>query len=261
LREWRERRRLTQLELALDAGTSARHLSFVETGRSKPGRELMLRLSEQLEVPFRERNQLLLAAGHAPAFPERSFDDPVLAPVREALDLILTGHEPYPAVVVDRAWNLVAANSAVRSLTDSVDIAPELLRPPVNLLRIGFHPRGLGPLVINLDEWRARFLERLERQVAITGDQELNALIDEVASYPAPPSPPDALADREASSMLGPVRIRAPDGSELMFFGMFATFDTPFDVVTSELAVELLFPANRTTADALKNLDRDRHGV
>jgi transcriptional regulator with XRE-family HTH domain len=261
LREWRERRRLTQLELALDAGTSARHLSFVETGRSKPGRELLLRLAEQLEVPFRERNQLLLAAGHAPAFPDRSLDDPMLAPVREAIDLILNGHEPYPAVVVDRAWNLVAANSAVRSLTETVEIAPELLTPPVNLLRIGFHPRGLGPLVVNLDEWRARFLERLERQVAITGDGALNALIDEVASYPAPPPRPDALADHEASSMLGPIRIRAPDGSELIFFGMFATFDTPFDVVTSELAVELLFPANRRTADALKELAGDRHGV
>ncbi len=154
-------------------------------------------------------------------------------------------------------WNLVAANSAVRSLTVAVDIAPELLRPPVNLLRIGFHPRGLGPLVVNLDEWRARFLERLERQAAITGDEKFTALIDEVASYPAPPPQPDPLADRDASSMmLGPIRIRAPDGGELIFFGMFATFDTPFDVVTSELAVELLFPANRTTADALQNLAR-----
>lgn len=190
---------------------------------------------------------------------ERTFDDPALAPVREALDLILTGHEPYPAVVVDRAWNLVAANSAVRSLTEAVDIDHELLRPPVNLLRVGFHPRGLDPLLINLDEWRARFLARLERQVAILGDEELNALIDEVAGYPTPAPRPEALADREAGNMLGPIRIRAPDGSELTFFGMFATFDTPFEVITSELAVELLFPANRTTADALKALARDRH--
>lgn len=254
MREWRERRRLTQLELALDAGTSARHLSFVETGRSKPGRELLLRVAEQLDVPFRERNELLLAAGYAPAFPEHSFDDPVLEPVRDALDLILGGHEPYPAVVVDRAWNLVAANSAVRALTTAVDVDPELLKPPVNVLRIGFHPRGLGPLIVNLREWRARLLERLERQVAITHDEELDALIDEVASYPAPTREADPVVDLEASGIMGPIRIYAPDGSELAFFGMFATFDTPFDVTTSELAIELLFPANRATADALKNL-------
>jgi transcriptional regulator with XRE-family HTH domain len=258
LRQWRERRRLTQLELALDAGTSTRHLSFVENGRSKPGRELLLRLAEQLEVPFRERNQLLLAAGHAPAFPERSLDDPALSPVRDALQLILTGHEPYPAVVVDRAWNLVAANPAVQALTEAADIDPELLRPPINLLRIGFHPRGLGPLIINLDEWRARFLERLERQVAMTGDEELHTLIAEIAGYPAPPRDPKPLADQEADGILGPIRIRAPDRSELTFFGMFATFDTPFDVTTSELAIELLIPANQATAEALKNLAHGR---
>src|SRR5438270_12336035 len=137
LREFRERRRMTQLELALDAGVSARHLSFVETGRSKPGREMLLRVAEQLDLPFRERNQLLLAAGHAPAFPERSLDGPELAPVREALDLILAGHEPYPAVVVDRAWNLVAANSVMFALTELVDVDPALLEPPVNVLRVG----------------------------------------------------------------------------------------------------------------------------
>ena len=141
LREWRERRRLSQLELALDAGISTRHLSFVETGRSKPGREMLLRILEQLEIPFREQNRLLLASGHAPAFPERSLEDPELLPVREALDQILAGHEPYPAVVVDRAWNLVAANSAMRSLALGVAIDPALLEPPVNVLRLGFHPR------------------------------------------------------------------------------------------------------------------------
>ena len=232
MRALRKRRRLTQLELALDAGISARHLSFVETGRSKPGRGTLLRITDQLDVPFRERNQLLLAAGHAPAFPERSFNDPALAPVREALDLILTGHEPYPAVAVDRAWNLVAANSAVSALTERVDIDPALLRPPVNVLRIGFHPWGLAPLLVNLGEWRAHFLERLERQSAVTGDEDLNALMEEVAGYPAPTPEHAPAVDPGASPILGPIRIRAPDGSGFSLFGMFATFDTPFEVTT-----------------------------
>jgi transcriptional regulator with XRE-family HTH domain len=256
LRHWRERRRVTQLELALDAGISARHLSFVETGRSKPGREMLLRVLEQLKVPFREQNRLLLAAGHAPAYPERSLDDPDLAPVREALDAILSGHEPYPAVAVDRVWNMVAANSAMFALTESVDIAPELLEPPINVMRVGLHPRGLGPLFVNLGDWHAHWLERLERQLAATGDEQLAALIDEVAGYPVPEPEPDAVSEAAAaaSEMLGPVRVRTPNGGELSFFGMFASFDTPFEVTTSELAVELLFPADQPTAETLHDL-------
>jgi transcriptional regulator with XRE-family HTH domain len=251
LREWRERRRLSQLELALDAGISTRHLSFVETGRSRPGREMLMRILEQLEVPFREQNRLLLASGHAPAFPERSLEDPELLPVREALDQILTRHEPYPAVVVDRAWNLVAANSAMRGLTEEVAIDPALLEPPVNVLRLGFHPRGLAPLIVNLGRWRAHFCRRVERQLAVTGDPDLAALLEEVAGYPIPGDEPDPAPDPEAREMLGPVRFRAPGGGELSFFGMFATFDTPFEVTISELAMELLFPADRVTAEAL----------
>src|SRR5439155_2652819 len=213
LREWRTRRRRTQLDLALDAGISARHLSFVETGRSRPGREMILRVAEELEIPFRERNQLLLAAGHAPAFPERSLDDPDLAPVREALDLILTGHEPYPAVAVDRHWNLVAANSAVVALTEGLDVDPTLLEPPVNVLRVGLHPRGLAPLIVNLGEWRAHFRDRLERQATTTGDDGLAALIDEIVGYPAPD--PDPVSNRGGSRILGPLRLRGPSGSVL----------------------------------------------
>src|SRR3712207_434873 len=145
LRRWREQRRLSQLELALDAGVAARHLSFVETGRSKPGREMLLRVLQRLEVPFREQNRLLLAAGHAPAFPERSLEDAELQPVRDALDVILHRHEPYPAVVVDRTWNLVAANSPMYALTAAVDVDPALLEPPINVMRVGLHPRGLAP--------------------------------------------------------------------------------------------------------------------
>src|SRR3954447_16681085 len=158
LREWRERRRRTQLDLALDAGISPRHLSFVETGRSKPGRDMLLSVLEQLEVPFREQNQLLLAAGHAPAFPERPFDDPDLAPLRDALDLVLAGHEPYPAIAFDRHWDMVAANSVMLALVEEVPFDPALLEPPANVLRAGLPPRGLAPALANLDEWREHFL-------------------------------------------------------------------------------------------------------
>jgi len=252
LREWRERRRLTQLQLALESGVSTRHLSFVETGRSKPGREMLMRVAEQLEIPFRERNQLLLAAGHAPAFPERPLEDPVLAPVREALDRILAAHEPYPAVVFNRAWTLVALNDPMSALAGRVEIDSELLEPPVNILRVGLHPRGLAPLIVNLAGWRAHFLERLARQVAITGDADLAALMDEVAAYPAPEGENGVAAAAGGSEILGPVRLRAPTGGEWSFFGMFASFDTPFEVTTSELAIELLFPADRATAEAFK---------
>ena len=256
LRAWRERRRLTQLELALDAGISTRHLSFVETGRSKPGRDLLLKIFEQLEVPFREQNRLLLAGGHAPAFPARPLDAPELEPVRAALDQILSGHEPYPALVVDRAWNLVAANDAMTRVTEGLAIDPVLLEPPVNVLRMGFHPGGIAPLIVNLGRWRAHFAQRLERQITVTGDPELSALLEEILAYPLPF--PDPAPEPPESQMLGPVRVRAPGGGELSFFGMFATFDTPFEVTTSELALELLFPADEATAAALTGRGRTK---
>jgi transcriptional regulator with XRE-family HTH domain len=255
LREWRKRRRRTQLELALDAGISARHLSFVETGRSTPSPEMVLLLAEQLDVPFRERNQLLLAAGHAPAFPVRSLEDPELAPVRQALDLILTGHEPYPALVVDRRWNLVAANSAVQALSEWVD--PALLEPPVNAMRAGLHPRGLARWTVNLGEVRAYFVGRLRRQVAISGDADLAALLEEVEGYPAPEHEHDPASEAPASEILTPLmRLRAPDGSELSFFATVATFGTALEVTTSELSIELAFPADVATAEALQKLPR-----
>jgi transcriptional regulator with XRE-family HTH domain len=258
LRQWRERRHLTQLDLALEAGVSARHLSFVETGRSKPGREMLLQVLEQLEIPFREQNRLLLAAGHAPAFPERSLDDSDLAPVREALDVILTGHEPYPAVAVDRVWNLVAANSAMFALFESVDIDPLLLEPPINVMRVGLHPRGLGPRFVNLGYWHKHWVRRLERQLAATGDDQLAALVEEIATFPVPRPEHDVISEVAGSEMLGPVSVRTPDGGELSFFGMFAIFDTPFEVTTSELAVEFLFPADRATAETLDERGQGR---
>ena len=251
LREWRKRRRRTQLELALDAGVSARHLSFVETGRSTPSPEMVLLLAEQLEVPVRERNQLLLAAGHAPAIPEHSISDPELAPVREALDLILTGHDPYPAVVVDRGWNLIAANSAMARMATWVD--PALLEPPVNVMRVGLHPRGLARWTVNLGEVRAYFLGRLARQVAITGDEDIAALLEEVTGYPAPKHQPTG--ETAASHIITPLmRMRSPDGDELSFFATVATFGTATEVTTSELSIELTFPADAATAEAMRNL-------
>ena len=228
LREWRERRRLTQLELALDAGVSARHLSFVETGRSKPGPRDADRILGQLEVPYREQNRLLLAAGHAPAFPERSLEDPDLAPVRDALDMILSGHEPYPAVAVDRVWNLVAANSTMRALAESVEIDPELLEPPINVMRLGLHPRGMGPLFVNLGHWHAHWLERLGRQLAVTGDEQLAALIDEIAGYPVPePEPRWRHLRSPAREMLGPVRIAHPRGWRALLLRTCSRASTP----------------------------------
>ncbi len=253
LREWRTRRRRTQLELALAAGISARHLSFVETGRSTPSPEMVLLLAEQLEVPFRERNHLLLAAGYAPAFPERSLQEPEMAPVREALDVILTGHEPYPAVVVDRGWNLVAANAGMVALSAWVD--PALLAPPVNVMRAGLHPQGLARWTVNLGEVRAYFLGRLARQVAITGDADLAALLKEVAGYPAPEHEHDPASEASAGQILTPLmRMRGPGGEELSFFATVATFGTAVEVTTSELSIELTFPADAATAEALRRL-------
>src|SRR3954447_17576605 len=190
LRDWRRRRRLSQMDLSLEAGVSTRHLSFVETGRARPSPEMVVHLAEQLDVPLRDRNRLLLAAGYAPAYRERALDEPAMGPVREALDRVLAAHEPYPAVVVDRGWNLVASNASVGLLLHGV--TPHLLEPPANILRISLHPEGIAPRIANLGEWRAHLLERLARQVALTGDPELAALHEELGAHPAPEAPPHA---------------------------------------------------------------------
>src|SRR5580765_5953662 len=179
LRDWRLRRRMSQLDLALEAGVSSRHLSFVETGRSRPSAEMVLHLAEQLQVPLRVRNRLLLAAGYAPAFAQRDLDAPEMGPVRDAIDQLLRAHEPYPALVIDAHWGLVAANRAVGTLIDGV--AAHLLEPPVNVLRLGLHPDGLAPRVVNLYEWRTHLLERLAREGVASGDAALTALLDELS--------------------------------------------------------------------------------
>jgi transcriptional regulator with XRE-family HTH domain len=256
LRGWREQRRRTQLEVALDAGVSARHLSFVETGRSRPGREMLLAVTDSLAVPYRERNEILLAAGHAPAFPERSLEDPALSPVRDALDRILAAHEPYPGFAFDRGWDLVAANPPAAAMVEGAGIDASLLDPPVNVLRIGLHPRGLAPHIANLAHWRSHFLGRLAQQIAVTGDSQLSALLEELSEYPYGEQDGEARAETEAPDFLGPVRMHAPGGGEWSFFGMFASFDTPFEVTTSELALELLFPADENTRRAFREGNR-----
>jgi transcriptional regulator with XRE-family HTH domain len=256
LRSWRTLRQLTQLDLALAAGVSARHLSFIETGRSRPSAEMVLLLAEQLEVPLRERNRMLLAAGYAPTFPELSMDEPPMAPVREALDVILDGHEPNPAVVVDRHWNLVAANATMAALAKGAD--ERLLEPPVNVMRLGLHPGGLAASIVNLAQVRGYFIGRLERQVAISGDPELAALLEEVARYPAPPGEREPAPETGAGNILTPLmRMRFPDSEdELSLFFSVATFGTAVEVTASELSIELGFPADLTTVEALRKLPR-----
>ncbi|MEU0505108.1 helix-turn-helix transcriptional regulator [Nocardia sp. NPDC005998] len=253
LRAWRQRRRLSQLDLALSADSSARHISYVETGRAKPSRAMILRLCDALEVPLRERNTLLLAADYAPAYRESSLDDAGLASVRSALDIMLTAHEPYPAVVVDRLWNVVSENAAMGLFMTG--IPDELLLPRPNVYRLVLHPDGLSGRLANLTQVRELFLERLSHQVNVTGDAELRTLYDEVAAYPLPPGyreePDDDAA--QPSPFEVPLRIRTPVG-ELRMFSTMATFGAPADITLSELAIELFYPLDAFTAQTLRGL-------
>ena len=227
LRTWRQRRRLSQLDLSVAAEVSTRHLSFVETGRSTPSRELVLHLAEHLDVPLRERNTLLLAAGYAPSYQQTPLDAAEMTPVREAVDKILAGHDPYPAVVVDRRWNLVSANTALLTvLTDGVD--PGLLAPPANVLRASLHPDGLAPRIVNFRQWSDHLLERLDRQITASGDQELVALRDELFALPGVGGP-RRLVDEDddpAGRLFVPLVLRVADGPPLRFFSTVATFGT-----------------------------------
>ena len=247
LREWRQRRHLSQLDLAVDAEISARHLSFVETGRAAPSREMVLKLAERLAVPLRERNVLLVAAGFAPLFPQRSLDDPALKSARAAIELVLKAHEPNPALAYDRHWNLVAANRLVAPLLAGV--ASDLLKPPFNILRLAFHPKGLAPRTVNFAEWSGHLLERLRRQCEATADPELLGLYRELKSYPIP-----ARSQPPASNNVAiPFRMRL-DGEVLSFISTTMVFGTPVDITLSELALETFFPADDTTASRMRAL-------
>ncbi|GHJ41446.1 helix-turn-helix domain-containing protein [Streptomyces sp. TS71-3] len=256
LRGWRARRRVSQLELALRAGSSARHISFVETGRSRPSEELVLRLAEHLDVPVRERNALLLAAGYAPRFPETPLEAPALAALKTGIETLLRGYEPYPALVVDAGYDVLAANGGVAMLLDGVD--EELLRPPVNTMRLTLHPRGLAPRIRNLPEWRGHLLAQMERQLALGRSAALRTLYEEVAGYPVPDAastatPGGAEAGGGAPALFAlPMRL-AHDGRVLSFVSTIATFNTPMDVTVAELAIETLLPADPETAGYLRS--------
>jgi transcriptional regulator with XRE-family HTH domain len=252
LREWRERRRLSQLALALDAEVSTRHLSFLETGRARPSREMVLRLAEQLEVPLRERNAMLLAAGFAPAYPERDLDDPALGVARAAVDRVLDGHEPFPALAVDRYWTLVTANRVVPALLTGV--AAELLQPPINVLRLSLHPDGLAAQIENLPEWRAHLLARLSRQVELTADPRLSDLLQELGKYArnhGARNTDQPVLDLGLTSAAVPLRLHTEHGT-LSLISTTMVFGTPVDVTLSELAIEAFFPADAATADLLQ---------
>jgi len=251
LRDWRQRRRLSQLNLAGDAEISARHLSFLETGRAHPSREMILRLAEQLDIPIRERNVLLVAAGFAPIFPERRLNDPALAPANDAIMLALDAHKPYPAFGLDRLWRVIASNSALPELFEGVH--EELLAPPINALRISLHPRGLAPRIANLAVWRAHLLYRLRRQIDLTADAALVDLQRELLSYPAP----SETIEHPADQAMIPLQIHV-GGKLLSFFSTTMIFGTAADVTLSELALEFFFPANAQTAARVRDFAASR---
>jgi transcriptional regulator with XRE-family HTH domain len=254
LREWRQRRSLSQLDLASRSAVSTRHLSFIETGRARPSREMLIHLAQRLEMPLRERNRLLLAAGFAPVFGERTLDQPEMAPVRAYVERFLAAHEPYPAAVHDSRWNLVAANRGLAPFLDGV--APDLLEPPANVLRATLHPSGLGPRIANFAEWSAQTLRRLEREISVSGDPELAALYEELASYPG------VMRDYEASELdlrgavFVPLRLRYR-GGELSFCSTVTSFGTPLDVTVADLVIEAFYPADAATAEKLTALQPD----
>lgn len=251
LRQWRQRRSLSQLALAAEACISQRHLSFIECGRATPSRHMVIRLAEQLAVPLRERNTLLAAAGYAPLYRERTSDDPDLAAARRAIILMLRGHEPFPALAVDRHWIMVEANAAVAPLMKGVD--PTLLEPPVNVMRLSLHPDGLAPRIANFREWRAHLIGRLAQQIEISADPALIALKEELAAFPVPPGASPWRA--EGSSTFGgvaiPFQLRT-DAGILSFISATTIFGTAHDLGLSELAIESFFPANARTSDAIR---------
>jgi transcriptional regulator with XRE-family HTH domain len=249
VRSWRERRHLSQLHLAAEADISQKHLSFIESGRTTPSRDMVLLLAEHLEVPLRERNTMLLAAGFAPVFRDRPLSDPALARVLATIERLLEAHEPYPALTLDRHWNMVSANAAVAPLLVAVD--PELMKPPVNVLKVSLHPRGLAPLIVNLTEWRGHLLERLRRQIRITRDPALDTLMRELMAYPGVAASADLAASTLPSDEVAvPLKLRT-QGGVLSFLSTVTVFGTPVEITLSELSLEAFYPADRVTAMVL----------
>ena len=251
IREWRLRRRRSQLDLACDAEISTKHLSFLETGRATPSREMVTQLAERLGIPLRDRNVLLGAAGFAPSYGERTLDDPDFEAARRSIDLILTMHEPNPALAVDRHWTMAAANKAVGHLIAGVD--PILLKPPVNVIRLSLHPAGLAPRIINLVEWRHHIIDRLRQQIDVSGDPVLADLVEEVRDYPLPPGPAGRPKPRDTDSVAVPFRLATVHGP-LSFFSTTTVFGTPVDITLAELAIEAFFPADQATIAVMREL-------
>lgn len=252
LREWRGRRRLSQMDLAYDAEISPKHLSFIETGRAQPSRDMVLRLAEQLQMPLRERNVLLASAGFAPLFSERSLDDQSLAAARAAIDLILSRHEPNPAIAIDRRWNLYAANKSAGALMSMID--PALLEPPVNVLRACFHPNGLSKRIVNYFEWREHLLGTLGRQVEITGDRLLSDLVRELSEYRPPRNAVRPREKQEQNQNIAFSLKLETDQGVLSFISTVTVFGTPIEITLEELAIETFFPADEATAEYLAGM-------
>ncbi len=254
MREWRTHRRISQMELAHQIGVSPRHISFVETGRSNASRALLLRIGESLDLPLRVRNRLLLAGGYAPIYGEHTLDAEKMRPVKSAIDAILTGHAPYPAIVTDACWNLIAANAGCGVLADGVD--SDLLNPPVNVMRLCLHPRGLSQRLLNKAQVHASILRRVRRAADATASADIQGLYRELSSYPTPPTLDDPAA--VAGELYVPFRLATTEGVELKFVNTIATFGSPLDICVENLAMESFFPADTGTADYLRGLGGDR---
>jgi transcriptional regulator with XRE-family HTH domain len=256
IREWRQRRRLSQLDLACEADISTRHLSYVENGRASPSREMLMHLAERLDVPLRERNMLLTAAGYAPIYRERPLADPALSAARQAVDLVLKAHEPYPALAVDRHWNMLAHNRTVPLLLTG--IAAELMTPPVNVLRLSLHPGGLAPRIVNLAQWREHLFSRLKHQIDLTGDAVLVDLLHELEALPFDPAQSHGPAI-DPSGVAVPLQFNTPAGV-MSFISTITVFGTPVDITLAELALETFFPADVRTAELLRRLSDGQPG-
>ncbi len=249
LRDWRQRRRMSQSDLACQADISTKHLSFLETGRSRASREMLLKLTERLDVPLRDRNVILGAAGFAPVFLERKLDDPALQAARRSVDMLLTAQEPNPALAVDRHWTMLAANSGVMNLASGVE--PMLLHPPVNVLRLSLHPAGLAPRIANLPEWRGYIVDRLRRQITASGDPVLTDMLEEILDYPVAAEAKSSRLPTQYDSVAVPFRVVTIDGT-LSFICTTTVFGTPVDVTLAELTVESFFPADAETARIMR---------
>jgi transcriptional regulator with XRE-family HTH domain len=254
IRQWRQRRRLSQLDLACDAEISTKHLSFLETGRAQPSLEMLLHLADRLAIPLRDRNVLLSAAGFTLTYQERSLDDQGFRLARDSVDFLLSMHEPNPALAVDRHWTMAAANKAVGHLIAGVD--PLLLTPPMNFIRLSLHPAGLAARIINLAEWRGHIIHRLRRQIDVTGDSVLADLVEEVRDYPMPPAPSGRTRPPDNEIWAVPIQLMTVHGP-LAFFGTTTVFDTPVDITLSELMIESFFPADPITASVMRRLTEE----